>query len=103
MGVIVRHLKSSSLETALDVEPFVGFATIKNTLVASNIFCNVVQGLYDPQSKLLALLVFVYRNVLDMADPAQAMDEFALYNDCSRADNARVRVANDKNVICFIT
>ena len=43
-------------------------------LVASNILGHVVQSLYYPQAKLLPLLIFCDRDVLDMAHETQVVN-----------------------------
>lgn len=72
--VIVRHLESRATETALDVEAFVSLAAVEDALVAADLGCDVVEGLDDAQSELLALLVLCDGDVFDVADDAQVVD-----------------------------
>lgn len=78
--VVVGHLKTSSSEPALDVEALVGVAAVEDALVAANLLGDVVEGLDQAEAELLALLVLGDGDVLDVADLAQAVDEFVLDN-----------------------
>lgn len=49
-------------------------------LVASNLGSNIVQGLNNSQTQLLALLVLRNGDILNMADKTQRMNELALDN-----------------------
>lgn len=68
------HLQPSPLETALDVEAFVCLAAVEDCLVGADLFGDEIEGLDQAQAKLLALLVFCDRDVLDVADQAEVMD-----------------------------
>lgn len=62
------HLESCPLESALDVEPLVCLAAVKNALVTANLGRDEVEGLNKFEPELLALLVLRNGNVLDVAD-----------------------------------
>lgn len=94
------HLESSSFEAALDVEPFIGLAAVQDTLVTSDLLRQVVQSRYDPQPELLALLVLVDGNVLDVSNQAHVMYKLAFHHHGASANHPRGRVADDKDVIC---
>lgn len=72
--VVVRHLQPGPLETALDIEPFVGVAAIKNGLVATDFVGDEVEGLDQPQAQFLALLVLCDGDIFDVADHAKVVD-----------------------------
>lgn len=67
------HLQPSSLVSAFDIKAFVCFAAIQYTLIAANLLCNEIKGLDEFQAELLALLIFCYRNILDMTDYAKVV------------------------------
>jgi hypothetical protein len=72
--VVVRHLKTSSSEAALDVEALVRLAAVEDRLVAADLLGDEVERLDDPQAELLALLVLGDRDVFDVADEAEGVD-----------------------------
>ena len=72
--VVMRHLQPCPPEAALDVEALVGLAAVEDALVAADLGRDVVERLDDAQPQLLALLVLGDRNVLDVADLAEAVD-----------------------------
>lgn len=72
--VVVCHLQAGATEPALDVEALVGFAAVKNALVAADLGRHVVEGLDDAQAELLALLVLCDGDVFDVADEAEVVD-----------------------------
>jgi len=73
------HLQSGSLISAFDIEALIGFAAVKNTLIASDLFCNEVQSLDELQPKLLALLILCDRDILNVADYAKVVDTTMSY------------------------
>lgn len=72
--VVVRHLQPSPLEPALDVESFVGIAAIKDSLVATDFIGDKVEGLDQPQTQFLALLVLCDGDVFDVANHAKIVN-----------------------------
>jgi hypothetical protein len=70
----VGHLQAGSSEAALDVETLVGFAAVENALVATDLLGDVVEGLYDSETELLALLVLCDGDIFDVAYSAQAVN-----------------------------
>lgn len=90
--VVVGHLETSAAETTLDVEALVGFTAVENALVAAGLFRNVVEGLDQAESELLALLVAGDGNVFDVADGAKAVD--AVVEDRSVSWNSNGKVWN---------
>lgn len=68
------HLESRPLESALDVEPLVRLAAIKNALVAAHLGRDEIEGLDELESELLALLVLRNGDVLDVADKTKVVD-----------------------------
>jgi hypothetical protein len=72
--IVVRHLQTRPLETALDIEALVRLRAVKNSLVATHILRNKVQRLDDPQPKLLALLVLCDSNILNMTDETEVVN-----------------------------
>lgn len=72
--MVVRHLQAGPLESALDVEAFVGIAAIEDGLVATDLVGNKVEGLDQPQTQFLALLVLSDCDIFDVADHAKVVD-----------------------------
>lgn len=68
------HLEACSSEAALDVETLVGFAAVEDALVAANLLGDVVEGLDDSETELLALLVLCDGDIFDVAYGAQAVN-----------------------------
>lgn len=68
------HLEACPPETALDVEALVGFTAVQDTLVATNLFGDEVEGLDDSETKLLALLVFGNGDVFNMSNGTEVVD-----------------------------
>lgn len=52
------HLYPGQLVSTLLVEPAIILATVQNRLVAPHLLRNKIQRLYQPQPKLLPLLIF---------------------------------------------
>lgn len=73
-AVIVCHLQTSSPEATLDIEAFIGFAAVENALVAAHLLGDVIEGLNQPQTELLTLLVLGHGNVFDVSDGAEAVN-----------------------------
>ncbi|CAF3665819.1 unnamed protein product [Fusarium graminearum] len=48
--VVVGHLETSSSETALNVETFVGLAAIQDTLVAADLLGDIIERLDDSET-----------------------------------------------------
>lgn len=119
--VVVRHFQAGPPKAALDVESLVGLTAVENALVAAHLLSDEVQGLYDAQTELLALLVLSHGNILYMTDKAQVMytkegrehnqqgssifqtkdnSQFALNNQGAGAYNSFPgRIFDDKNVV----
>lgn len=72
--VVVRHLQASPLEAALDVESLVGVAAVKDCLVAANLVGDEVEGLDQPKTQLLALLVLCDGDIFDVANHTEVVD-----------------------------
>lgn len=72
--VVVRHLETSTAETALDVEALVGLAAVKDALVAADLLGDEIESLDEAETELLALLVLCDGDVLDVTDLAKAVD-----------------------------
>jgi hypothetical protein len=72
--VVVRHLQTRPLKTALDIETLVRLRAVKNSLIAANILRNKVQRLNDPQTKLLALLVLCDSDIFNVPNEAEVVD-----------------------------
>lgn len=68
------HLESRPLESALDVEPLVRLAAIKNTLVAAHLGRDEIEGLDELESEFLALLVLRNGDIFDVADESEVVD-----------------------------
>lgn len=66
--VVVCHLESCPLESALHVEPLVRLAAIKNALVTAHLGRDEIEGLDNLEPELLALLVLRNGDILDVAD-----------------------------------
>lgn len=62
------------MESALDVEALVGVAAIENAFVAADLLGNMIEGLDQPQTELLALLVLGDGNVFDVSDGTEAVN-----------------------------
>jgi hypothetical protein len=71
--VVVCHLQASPSEAALDVEALVGIAAVENTLVAADLFGDVVEGLDKAETKFLALLIFGDGDIFDVPDRTEAV------------------------------
>ena len=114
--VIVSHLETSTLETALDVESLVGLGTIQDALcglsacvikkgetaetmtylVAPDLACNIIQRLNHSQAQLLPLLALFDRNIFNMAHHTQGTDELAL-NDQATGSHNPIAAITDHN------
>ena len=64
------HLETSSSEAALDIEALVGLAAVEDALITADLLSDVVEGLDDSETQLLALLVLCDGDILDVADRA---------------------------------
>lgn len=71
------HLQASPFEATLDVKALVVHAAVENGLVAPDLLADEVEGLNDAQAKLLAPMLLVNRDVLDVADQSQTVDTVA--------------------------
>lgn len=85
--MVLSHFVSGPFEAALDVEAFVLRRAIEDLLIASDLLGNIAQGSENVQPELLALLVFEYRNILNMTDVAEVANEFPLFEQRSGADD----------------
>lgn len=72
--MVMSHLQAGPPKAALDVEALVGLAAIKNCLVASHLFGDVVERLDEAQTQLLALLVLSDGDILDVTNRAEVVD-----------------------------
>ena len=70
----MRHLQAGASESALDVETLIGLAAVEDALVAAHLVGDVVEGLDQAETELLALLVLGNCNVFDVADVAKAVN-----------------------------
>ena len=62
------HLQPRPLETALHIEALVGFGAVQDALVAADLLGDEIEGLYELEAELLALLVLGDGDVFDVAD-----------------------------------
>jgi hypothetical protein len=83
----VRHLQTSPLEPTLDIEPLVRLAAVQDGLVTPDLLSHEIQRLNDPQPQLLALLVLGHSDVLDVPNKSQLVDELALDDQRTGADD----------------
>ena len=83
----MRHLQASPLVATLDIEAFVGLRAIQDGLVTPDLLSHEIQRLNDPQPQLLALLVLGHSNVLDVSNKPQLVDELALDDQRTGADD----------------
>lgn len=78
----------------------VGVAAVQDSFVAPAVFTDTCQRPDDPQPKLLALLILVDGNVLDVANAAKPAEELALDEDGADSDDTvGVLVDNDDSVV----
>lgn len=84
----MRHLQARTAEATFDVESFVGFAAVENALVASDLGGDVVEGLDQTETELLALLVLGDGDVLDVADVAKAVNATKVERDILSAGSS---------------
>lgn len=96
------HLEPSPPEATLHIETLIRLRTIQNALVAADLLSDVVQSLYYAQAELLALLVFGHSNVLNMADEPEVVDELALDDQGTCADNARGGVEDGEEEVLIV-
>ena len=68
------HLETGTAEATLDIEALVGLATVEDGLVTADVLCDKVERLDDAQAELLALLVFVDGNILNVANNAKVVN-----------------------------
>ena len=72
--VIMRHLKTRSLESALDIETLVRLRTIQNCLVAADFLGDKIERLDELEAEFLSLLVFCDRDVFDVSYETEVVD-----------------------------
>lgn len=72
--VVVCHLESCPLESALNVEPLVRLAAIENALVATHLGRDEIESLDNLESELLALLVLRNGDIFDVAYETEVVD-----------------------------
>ena len=70
----MSHLQAGPSEPTLDVKALVCLAAVQYTFIAPHLRRNIVQSLNNPQTKLLALLVFCYCDIFDVANRAETMN-----------------------------
>lgn len=73
-----------------------------NHLVAANLLSNKIQSLNNPQTQLLALLILLHRNILNVAHHTKRVNKLALHNQTSSTDNVILSIAHDKHVILVV-
>lgn len=98
----MSHLQASPLETALDVEAFVGLAAVEDALVTADLLGDGVESLDDAQPEFLALLVLGHGDVLNVSHEPHVVDELALHDDRPRAHHGRRLVADHQDVVCVV-
>lgn len=72
--VVMCHLQSCSLVSALNIESFVGLTTVENALVATNFLRDEIEGLDKFQSEFLPLLILCDGDIFNVANEAEVMD-----------------------------
>lgn len=78
----------------------IAVAAIQNCLVTTLSLADASKSLYDAQSQLPSLLVFLHSDVLNVSDTAETTQELALYEHGSNSNNLVGRfVDNDKGVV----
>lgn len=102
LPVVMRHLEPSPPETALNIEALVRLGAVQYALVAADLLRNKVERLDGAQAKLLALLVLRDGNVLDVADEPEVVDELALDDEGTGADDAVRRVEDGEQEVLVI-
>jgi hypothetical protein len=96
----MRHLQPRPLKPTLDIEPLIRLRAIQNRLITPRLLRHKVQRLDDPQTQLLALLVLRHRNILNVSDKPQLMDEFALDDQRAGAHDGRGCVRDAEEEVC---
>ena len=75
---------------------YILIVTVENRLVAPTVLADARQRLDDAQAELLALLVCVDGDVLDVADAAEPAEELALHKERADTDDTvRLLVDDD--------
>lgn len=72
--IIMCHLQSCPLVSALDIESLVRFAAVENAFVAADLLGDEVEGLNQFQAEFLALLVLRDGDVFDVSDESEMMN-----------------------------
>jgi len=95
----MRHLQPRPLKPALDIEPLIGLTTVQNRLIAADLLRDKIKRLNNAQPQLLALLVLGDSNVLNVPDKPELVDEFALDDERTRADDGVGAVRDAEEVV----
>lgn len=73
----------------------VGVTAVQNGLVATTALTDVCESLDDTQAKFLALLTFIYGDVLDVTDASETTEEFTLDEEGAYSDDLVARLVED--------
>ena len=77
--IVMCHLQTRSLVSALDIESLVRLAAVENALVTSNLLRDEIQSLDQLEAELLSLLVFGDCNIFNVTDETQVVDAIRRY------------------------
>jgi hypothetical protein len=75
---------------------------VQTYLIASHLLGDIVQGLNDPQSQFLALLILCNSDVLNVSDQAQIVDEFAFDKQRAGSDDLLGRVEDAEEEVFVV-
>jgi hypothetical protein len=70
----MRHLQRLPLVSALDIEPLIHLTAVENSLITTDILCDIVQRIDKLQSEFFALLVFQDGDFFNVTYRAKIMD-----------------------------
>ena len=98
-SIVMRHLQPRPLKPALDIEPLIVLTTVQNRLIAADLLRDKIKRLNNAQPQLLALLVLGDSNVLNVPDKPELVDEFALDDERTRADDGVGAVRDAEEVV----
>lgn len=71
-------------------------------LIAANLLRNKIQGLNNPQTQLLALLILLHRNILDVAHHTEGVNKLALHEQATRPNDVVLAIAHDQHIVLVI-
>jgi hypothetical protein len=100
--IVMGHLEPCSSVSTLHIESFVCLTAIQYALIASHLFCQVVQCLYESQAQFLPLLVLGNGDIFDMAHKTEAVDELALNNYGTRTNDDVLAIADHQDIVGVI-